>query len=421
MKHRRSPRIPSRQLRPLRVRQPGPPGHRHAHRELHPAAGPAAGPNFFEFGDDVRYEIHISNGGDGPRRRHLPVHFTTEVLDNPKTFLYNTGPITSLSDPNFNRRQHYTVTRATARRRIERCWAIHLASPPVQHRATVDAELPGAGHGGRPRPRRRAQGLRRPARRRVLRRPRLGVRPARPAPVPEPAPHPERRRLRAWTTSRTSTSTASPSRCRSAELTAAARPPTHRSPTRSSASGPRPAGSARWSATTRRRRTSADRWVQVSRLGNPLVNEALIPMGRKDEWNRPIRRTTRSTASTSTPRAAEPPAGPLPGGVPEPGCAQPAARADLVAILLTGMPAGIIPGFQNYTGKVHADTLRLNSAIPPAADPAPCGRPGRRPGRLPQRPPCRSTTSWPSSCGPSPGSPTRWWRRRTRRTRRPVP
>src|SRR6185437_4031880 len=27
-------------------------------------------------------------------------------------------------------------------------------------------------------------------------------------------------------------------------------------------------------------------WVQVSRLGNPLVNEVVIPLGDKDHWNR---------------------------------------------------------------------------------------------------------------------------------------
>src|SRR5438093_10798787 len=41
------------------------------------------------------------------------------------------------------------------------------------------------------------------------------------------------------------------------------------------------------------------------------------------------------------------------------------ARADLVAILLTGIPTGIIPGFQNFTGALQADYLRLNMAIPP--------------------------------------------------------
>jgi len=42
---------------------------------------------------------------------------------------------------------------------------------------------------------------------------------------------------------------------------------------------------------------------------------------------------------------------------------------DLEAILLTGIPSGIIPGFQNFTGKTPADLVRLNLAIPPAAKP----------------------------------------------------
>jgi hypothetical protein len=40
-------------------------------------------------------------------------------------------------------------------------------------------------------------------------------------------------------------------------------------------------------------------------------------------------------------------------------------RADLEAILLTGIPAGIVPGFTNFTGKVLADMLRLNTSIKP--------------------------------------------------------
>ncbi len=40
-------------------------------------------------------------------------------------------------------------------------------------------------------------------------------------------------------------------------------------------------------------------------------------------------------------------------------------RADIEAIFLTGIPAGLITGFQNYTGPVQADQLRLNMAIPP--------------------------------------------------------
>src|SRR5205085_3603800 len=44
-------------------------------------------------------------------------------------------------------------------------------------------------------------------------------------------------------------------------------------------------------------------------------------------------------------------------------------RADLVAVLLAGIPSGIVPRFQNYTGKVQSDQLRLNVAIPPSSSP----------------------------------------------------
>jgi len=49
-------------------------------------------------------------------------------------------------------------------------------------------------------------------------------------------------------------------------------------------------------------------------------------------------------------------------------------RADLHAILLTGIPAGVVPGFQNFTGPRPADMLRLNVAIPPTVNnPNPVG------------------------------------------------
>jgi hypothetical protein len=48
-------------------------------------------------------------------------------------------------------------------------------------------------------------------------------------------------------------------------------------------------------------------------------------------------------------------------------------RADLEAILLTGIPSGVVPGFQNFTGRKPADLLRLNLAVPPATSPNPIG------------------------------------------------
>src|SRR5690242_497953 len=69
-----------------------------------PLEGPDGGPNFYEFGDDVLYEIHIDNDGDAKPEISYQFRFQT-VVRNSETFLYNTGPITSLDSPNWNRRQ----------------------------------------------------------------------------------------------------------------------------------------------------------------------------------------------------------------------------------------------------------------------------------------------------------------------------
>ena len=75
-----------------------------------PLEAPASGPNFPSFDDNVLYEIKIDNTGDGADDIGYQFRFTTQTR-NPDTFLYNTGPITSLSDPNWNRPQTYSVTR----------------------------------------------------------------------------------------------------------------------------------------------------------------------------------------------------------------------------------------------------------------------------------------------------------------------
>src|SRR5207245_742583 len=74
-----------------------------------PLEEPAGGPNFFQFGDDVLYEILIDNNGDGVEDVTYQFRFKT-TTQNPATFLYNTGPIGSLTDPNWNVRQLYSVT-----------------------------------------------------------------------------------------------------------------------------------------------------------------------------------------------------------------------------------------------------------------------------------------------------------------------
>ncbi|MEW6154354.1 MAG: DUF4331 domain-containing protein [Actinomycetota bacterium] len=74
-----------------------------------PLQQPAAGPNFHKFGDDVLYQVHVDNNGDAEPDITYEWRFTTQV-QNSDTFLYNTGPISSLTDPNFNVRQTYTVS-----------------------------------------------------------------------------------------------------------------------------------------------------------------------------------------------------------------------------------------------------------------------------------------------------------------------
>src|SRR5213079_1648006 len=75
-----------------------------------PLEEPAGGPNFASFGEDVLYEIHVDNDGNGEDDITYEFRFKTHVR-NGNTFLYNTGPISSLTDPNWNVRQTYTVTR----------------------------------------------------------------------------------------------------------------------------------------------------------------------------------------------------------------------------------------------------------------------------------------------------------------------
>jgi Domain of unknown function (DUF4331) len=98
-------------------------------------------------------------------------------------------------------------------------------------------------------------------------------------------------------------------------------------------------------------------WVQVSRLGNPLVNEVVIPTERKDEWNRDTPAQELKYAQFfRTPILAAAINKLYPGVISAPE----RNRNDLVAVLLTG-----VPGLNN-TGAKQADMLRLNMSIRPS-------------------------------------------------------
>jgi hypothetical protein len=100
---------------------------------------------------------------------------------------------------------------------------------------------------------------------------------------------------------------------------------------------------------------SAD-YVQVQRLGNPLVNEVIIPTSRKDQWNR----TRPHTDAQFTPYYTSPILAKVINSLYGLGV-QETNRADLVAVLLTGVPG------LNFTGPTRADMLRINLGIAPTA------------------------------------------------------
>ncbi len=120
-----------------------------------------------------------------------------------------------------------------------------------------------------------------------------------------------------------------------------------------------------WSSVDRRKVTTrggatvnSGPWVQVNRLGNPLVNEVIIPTGLKDRWNAQqpwVESQYRKYYESPILAAVINQLYKL--GAPETG------RDDLVAVLLTGVPK------LNYTGKKLADVLRLNLNIPVTASP----------------------------------------------------
>ena len=155
---------------------------------------PYGGPNFSEFADDVLYTINVSNAGTVRGRHQLPVPVHAPTIRNPNTFLYNTAADHLIDEPDWNRPQTYTVTkvvRAADGTLTSTVLGTDLLVPPcnVGERSTPNYEATFGSAGGAD-PRHRPQGLRRPAGRRVLRRPRQHLRPRR-HPRPQPGPPPQ--------------------------------------------------------------------------------------------------------------------------------------------------------------------------------------------------------------------------------------
>jgi Domain of unknown function (DUF4331) len=339
-----------------------------------PLQEPAGGPNFYEFGDDVLYEIHVDNNGDSRADISFQFRFTTHVV-NPETFLYNTAPITSLTSPNWNRRQTYSVSVASGSgfgSGSGRTIASGLTCPPCNigplstpnYAALASQAVHRLGSGITVFAGQRAEafyvdlgsifdlGNLRPLQtanvfgKGVFSKTAPGVNATNhlnvhsiaiqvPISALTRSGHPT---IGVWTT-------ASRQRVRL------------------------------WDADQGKNIDSGP-FRQVSRLGNPLVNEVIIPMGHKDEWNSlPPADDKRFARYFAQPGLSALLPVLYPGAFPNLDALVKSGkpRADIEAILLTGIPAGIVPGFTNFTGPVQADMLRLNTSVPPTKSPNPIG------------------------------------------------
>jgi len=352
-----------------------------------PLQAPSGGPNFYEFGDDVLYEIHIANSGRARSDISYQFRFSTKII-NKNTFLYNTGPIRSITDTaNWNRPQYYSVTR------VERqdhdgddddddhgyrstVLASGLTVPPVNVgiRSTpnyadrfTNAAVHELGRGRRVFAGQRADpfyvdtgsifdlGVLRPFEFAHL--------------IPSAMAMEGVNGLQGFNVH---------SIAIQVPISDLAR---HGRTPRNVADPGSVIGV--WASASRRKSKVFDAgqgksvsygpYQQVSRLANPLFNEVIVPMAEKDQWNAlaPYQ-DSRFAKYVLAPELA----GLLPVLYPNvfpnlAGYHKP--RYDLQAILLTGIPNGVVPGFQNNTGPVLADLLRLNLAVPPSKNPNPIG------------------------------------------------
>jgi hypothetical protein len=75
-----------------------------------PFEDPAGGPNFYRFDDRAAYYLNIDNTGDGQADVRYRFKFRTRVR-NPNSFLYALPGVTGIGDPKLNVVQTYSVTR----------------------------------------------------------------------------------------------------------------------------------------------------------------------------------------------------------------------------------------------------------------------------------------------------------------------
>lgn len=373
-----------------------------------PLQRPDGGPNFYEFSDDVCYTINIDNDGDGQVNIVYEFRFQT-VSTIPESFLYNDGPITSLTGDGaalWNRQQRYELIRTDGGSErlllgrdfiVPPCNIGPLSTPNYPTLASQGVhEFNAHGYSGRVFAGQRAEGFSVD----------LGAVFDLGGLRPFEAAH-----LGGMLSGMPGVNSSAAVNVHTlavqipiSQLTRDGRVPT-------STTDPS-AVIGVWTTAGRQKArvllddgsyASSGPFMQVSRLGYPLINEVIIGIGDKDRWNAS---SPGDDGHDFGDYYANPLLGQLlpslyPGVFPNLGAYNAAhasnttisnpARPDLAAILLTGIPQSVLVGAglggvvppTNVGGTGVADVLRLNVAQPPNPNPNIFGYLGGDPAGFP--------------------------------------
>ncbi len=316
-----------------------------------PFEEPAGGPNFYAFAEGVRYDVAISNDGDANPEIIYRWKFRNHYR-NPSTFLYNTGQVTSLEDEDLNFFQTYRLNKINVRRGDDRVTTlvangkvapsdVGAASMP-DYEALRDDAIEIAGTGGQT--------------------------------FAGQTNDPFFLDLRVFDLlygtdfSEVGDDTLKGFNTNTMVLQV---PKTEVARNANPASNP---VIGMWSSASRRstriqtgdgKQSFKGPWVQLSRLGMPLVNEVVVPVGTKDYFNasKP-KKDEQFLAAVDNPELARLIEAVY--GIPapdsddnEPGI----QRDDLIQVFLTG-----IPGLNQPSNVEPAEMLRLNLTTPPCEE-----------------------------------------------------
>ncbi|MBW3631183.1 MAG: DUF4331 domain-containing protein [Gemmatimonadetes bacterium] len=364
-----------------------------------PFEDPAGGPIFYRFDDRARYYINVDNPGAG--RADIRYRFTFKTrLRTPNSFLAAVPVVTSLDDPDLNITQSYDVVRETMRRdRVVRSKRVGRGLPVapsnigpktmpdysalaagairtmsgggkvfagqrddpffVDLGATFDAVnlRNGTGNAGGGKDDLAGYNVHSI----VMQVPEAQVtRDGRPVSAPDARnavvgvwSSTERRRLEVTNADFDEEVLANNSRGRTERVRSRTE---RRTETRQT-----PASTAR---TGRNGRRSSDaNFVQVSRLGNPLVNEVVIPAGKKDAFNR---RSPNGDAKRFGSFVLKPELAGILNALFDVN-APTRNRTDIVQALLQGIPG--LNQLDRGKSPLPTDTLKINLGVPPADTP----------------------------------------------------